>query len=158
MTKALSMDLRSRVLRAIGGGLSCRQAAAHFGVSVSSAIRWHGRERAEGHAEPKRQGGDRRSGRVEAHAGTILGLVETTPDMTLSEIRAALAEQGASFGIATLWRFFDRRRITLKKRPRTRPNRTGSTSWSGDGRGSRRSSTSNPSVSSSSTRRGPPRP
>ena len=40
MAKSLSFDLRSRVLAVIAGGLSCRQAAARFGVSASSAIRW----------------------------------------------------------------------------------------------------------------------
>ena len=38
MPKALSFDLRTRVLPAIDAGLSCRQAAARFGVSASSAI------------------------------------------------------------------------------------------------------------------------
>ena len=113
MARALSMDLRSRALGAIRAGMSCRQAAAHFGVSASSAIRW--REREQGHAAPKPQGGDRRSDRIEAHGGTILGLVKATPDMTLAELREALAGQGLSLGIATLWRFFARRRITLKK-------------------------------------------
>ena len=42
MSKALSLDLRTRVLAAIAGGLSCRQAAQRFGVSASSAIRWRG--------------------------------------------------------------------------------------------------------------------
>ena len=123
MAKALSVDLRSRVVAAITGGMSCRQAAARFGVSASSAIRWHELERTQGDVRPKRQGGDRRSERIEAHAETILGLVEAIPDMTLAELKAALAEIGAAFGIGTLWRFFDRRRITLKKRPRTRPSR-----------------------------------
>jgi transposase len=158
MTKALSMDLRTRVLRAIGTGMSCRQAAAHFGVSASSAIRWHERERTDGQAAPKRQGGDRRSARIEAHAATILNLVEATPDMTLGEIRTALVRQGASFGIATLWRFFDRRRITLKKRPRTPPSKTVPTSWHGDGSGSRRSPTLIPAALSFLMRPGPPRP
>jgi transposase len=36
MPKALAFDLRSRVLAAIDAGLSCRQAAARFGVSASS--------------------------------------------------------------------------------------------------------------------------
>jgi transposase len=148
MTKALSMDLRSRVLKAISGGMSCRQAAAHFGVSASSAIRWHELQRTQGHSGPKRQGGDRRSGRIEACAEIILSLVAATPDMTLSEIRTALARKGASFGIATLWRFFDRRRITLKKRPRTRPSGTVPMSWSDAGHGLRHSLTSNPNVSS----------
>jgi transposase len=158
MTKALSMDLRSRVLGAIRDGMSCRQAAAHFGVSASSAIRWHERERTQGHAVPKPQGGDRRSGRIEAYAATILDLVGVKPDMTLSEIQTALIEKGASFGIATLWRFFDRRRITFKKRPPTQPSKTAPTSWRGDGGGSRRSRISNPGVSSSSMRPGPRRP
>jgi transposase len=125
MARALSIDLRRRVLGAIREGMSCRQAAVRFGVSASSAIRWCGREREQGDAEPKRQGGDRRSARIEAHAVTILGLVRATPDLTLIELRKALAGQGLSFGIASLWRFFNRRRITLKKRPRTRLSRTG---------------------------------
>ena len=59
MSKALSLDLRTRVLAAIGGGLSCRQAAQRFGVSASSAIRWRALERTQGDARPKALGGDR---------------------------------------------------------------------------------------------------
>ena len=128
MSKALSVDLRSRVLAAIAGGMSCRQAALRFGVSASSAIRWRALQRHQGHARPKPLGGDRRSGRIEAHAPLILALVEETPDITLMEIKTALAERGIAVGLATLWRFFERRRISLKKRRRTRPSRTGPTS------------------------------
>lgn len=124
MSKALSLDLRTRVLAAIAGGLSCRQAAQRFGVSASSAIRWRGLERRQGDARPKALGGDRRSGRIEARAGLILGLVEATPDITLEELRA----RGVAVGYGSLWRFFARRRITRKKRPRTRPSRRGRTS------------------------------
>lgn len=56
-------------------------------------------------------GGDRRSGRIEAHAALILAPVEEMPDITLDELKAALAERGLSAGYGTLWRFFDRRRI-----------------------------------------------
>lgn len=128
MSKALSLDLRTRVLAAIAGGLSCRQAAARFGVSASSAIRWRALERQQGDARPKALGGDRRSGRIEAHAGLILALVEDKPDMTLEELRAALAGRGVSVGYGTLWRFFDRRGITRKKRLRTPASRTARTS------------------------------
>ena len=96
-------------------------------MSPSSAIRWRAQEREQGDARPKALGGDRRSGRIEIHAALILGLIEETPDITLDELRAALAERGVSVGYGTLWRFFDRRRITLKKRPRTRPSKTGRT-------------------------------
>lgn len=128
MSKALSVDLRSRVLAAIAGGMSCRQAALRFGVSASSAIRWRALERVQGDARPKALGGDRRSGRIEAHAALILAFIEETPDITLAELKARLAEKRVDVGIGTLWRFFDRRRITLKKRRRTRPSRTVPTS------------------------------
>ena len=47
MPKPYSVDLRERVVMAVEDlGLSRRQAAAHFGVSYSSAIRvwvWYGK-------------------------------------------------------------------------------------------------------------------
>ena len=72
MARALSVDLRRRVVGAIAGGLSCRAAAERFGVSPSSAIRWRAQEQREGDVTPKRQGGDRHSHRIEAHAELIL--------------------------------------------------------------------------------------
>ncbi len=128
MSKALSVDLRDRVIAAVDGGMSCRQAAARFGVSASSAIRWRSRMRTQGDARPGPLGGDRRSGRIESHGDLILGLVDRQSDITLAELRAALAEQGVAVGMATLWRFFRRRRITLKKSRRTRTSRAVPTS------------------------------
>jgi transposase len=123
MAEALSFDLRRRVIAAIKGGMSCRQAADRFGVSASSAIRWHAQERKTGDARPKPQGGDRRSGRIEAYAAFILSAVNKTPDITLTELQRKLAKRGIGVGISTLWRFFKRHRITLKKRLRTPRNR-----------------------------------
>jgi transposase len=128
MSRALSVDLRERVVRAVAEGASCRAAAARFGISASSAIRWCARLRETGSVLPRALGGDRRSGRIEAHAPQILELVARTPDFTLAELRAVLAGSGLAVGIATLWRLLDRHRITLKKRPRTRPSRTAPTS------------------------------
>ena len=128
MSKALSVDLRDRVIAAIEDGMSCRQAAARFGVSAASAIRWRSRVRRQGDVRPGPLGGDRRSGRVESHADLILGLVALQTDITLAELRAALAERGVAVGTSTLWRFFVRRRITLKKSRRTRTSRAVPTS------------------------------
>ena len=125
MSKALSVDLRDRVVAAIDEGMSCRQAAARFGVSASSAIRWRTRLREQGDVRPGPLGGDRRSGRIESQAGLILSLVDQKPDVTLAELREALAERGIEVGLSTLWRFFDRRTITLKKSRRTRTSRAG---------------------------------
>lgn len=127
MSKALSVDLRTRVLAAISGGLSGRQAALRFGVSAASASRWRNLERATGDARPKVQGGDRRSGQTEAHAGEILRLYEAQPDISIQELRAALAGAGIVVGYGGLWRFFNRHRITVKKRRRTRPSKAAPT-------------------------------
>src|SRR3954462_1649867 len=115
MPKALSFDLRSRVLAAIDAGLSCRQAAARFGVSASSAIRWQGMRRAGGDARPKPQGGDRLSRRTEAHAELIHAALAEVPDITLPELKARLAEKGARVSVSALWRFCRRHKITRKK-------------------------------------------
>jgi transposase len=124
MSKALSVDLRERVVQAVAAGVSCRAAAVRFGVSAASAIRWCARLRATGSVVPGALGGDRRSGRTEAHAARILELLARTPDLTLAELRAVLAKAGIAVGMTSLWRLLDRHRLTRKKRPRTRPSRT----------------------------------
>ena len=128
MSKALSLDLRMRLLTAVAGGLSHRQAGERFGVSAASVSRWRALERSQGDARPKALGGDRRSGRVDACKALILSLVSETPDITLEEMRRALGERGHAFGFGTIQRFFRRHRITRKKRLPMRASRTARTS------------------------------
>jgi transposase len=59
MTRASSMDLRERVVAAIGDGQSCRQVSALFRVSVSSVVKWAQRARSTGSPAPRRVGGSR---------------------------------------------------------------------------------------------------
>ena len=87
-----------------------------FGVSAASVSRRRTLKRTQGDARPGPLGGDRRSGRIEAQHGLILDLVEETPDITIEELRRALAEQGHHFGYGTVQRFFARHRITRKKK------------------------------------------
>jgi transposase len=98
MSKALSVDLRERVVAAVAAGASCRVAAARFGVSAASAIRWAALAKEAGSVAPGPLGGDRRSARIETHAPLILRLVEQKSDMTRKEIRAELANEGVSVG------------------------------------------------------------
>ena len=128
MPKPLSFDLRSRVLAGVDAGLSCRRAAERFGVSVSSAIRWAALRRSDGDARPKPQGGDRLSHKTQAHAGPIRAVLIEVPDITLPELKARLAGQGAQVSVAALWRFCHRHKITRKKRRRTPQSRIGPTS------------------------------
>ena len=126
MGKALSVDLRNRVVAAVEAGLSRRRAAERFGVSVASAIRWIRLSRSAGHVRPKPVGGDQRSRRIEGCAPMILAAVEAKSDITLAELRSLLAERGVAVAVAvsSLWRFFARRNITVKKNPRTWRSRT----------------------------------
>jgi transposase len=50
MPRALSLDLRVRVLAAVSRGLSHRQAGERFGVSAASVSRWRMLEREQGEA------------------------------------------------------------------------------------------------------------
>ncbi len=90
--------------------------------------RWRALEREQGSARPKPMGGDQRSQYIEAHGDLILSLYEATPDITLQELRAVLAEHGVAVGYGSLWRFFRRHGITVEKRRPTRPSRRGPTS------------------------------
>ena len=116
MVRALSEDLRVRVIEAVEAGASRREAAARFGVSVSSAIRWVAVWRASGRTRAAPTGGDLRSARIETHKAFLLAQVNAEPDVTLAELRERLRrEKGVSVAISTLWRFLDRHRMTLKK-------------------------------------------
>jgi transposase len=128
MGQPLSLDLRVRLLAAVDGGMSCRAAAARFGVAPSTAIRWHALRRDAGDFAAKPQGGDMRSHRVEERASDILAVWKAQKDITLVELRSALAEMGLVVSVAGLHRFFARRGMTRKKRLAMLSSRTAPTS------------------------------
>ena len=114
---ALSRDIREKVVKAIKGGMSRRQAAARFDVGPATAVRWAKRVETTGDVAPMKMGGDRRSQRIEAHAEFILKEIKTKPDTTIMELRDKLRERhGLSFGYGTVWRFLARHKITRKKK------------------------------------------
>lgn len=124
MSKALSVDLRTRVLAAVAAGASHRVVAERFGVSAASVSRWRSLLRRQGDPRPGRLGGDRRSARIEAHAVTILDVLEATPDITIQELRRYLSGMGLAFGYGTIQRLLIRHDMTRKKRLLMPPNRT----------------------------------
>ena len=116
MTKPLSIDLRERLISAVECGRSRRSAAERFGVAASTAIKWVDQWRQTGHVRPRRQGGDYRSHRIEAHAEEILALIKETPDIILVEIAGHLDQaHGLKVAQSTVWRLLDRRGMTFKK-------------------------------------------
>ena len=124
MSKALSVDLRVRVLEAVATGATHREVADRFAVSAASVSRWRKLERERGDVRPKALGGDRRSNRIEAYHEAVMTALGPDRDATIEEVRASLIEQGLVFGFGTIQRFFARHAITRKKRLRTRVNKT----------------------------------
>ena len=116
MARALSGDLRGRVVEAVNDGLSRHEAAERFGVSVASAVRWVSAWRRTGQVAAQRQGGDRRSRRIEAVGETILSALKAKVDLSLDELVGLLwRRHGERFARSTVWRFLDRHAMTVKK-------------------------------------------
>jgi transposase len=113
MTKAYSLDLRERVIAAVEGGASRREAAERFEISVSSAIRWMRRWTSTKSAAAAPQGGSRSP--LEDHASWLLALIAAQPDLTLEEVVAAMRKQEIAGSRTAVWRFFERHGITFKK-------------------------------------------
>ena len=127
MAKALSEDLRSRVLKASADGISARQAAARFGIGISTPIRWIARAKI-GERRPRPQGW-RRSSTLDAHEAFLSGLIEERKDITLNEmVRHLAAERSMRIGRSALSAWLRRHGWTSKKSPDTHWSRTGLTS------------------------------
>jgi len=114
MARPYSRDLRERVVGAVEGGLSRRRAAELFGVAISTVIDWVDAWRAEGRLAAKPMGGDH-SSRLRQDRDWLLARIEETPDLTLEELRAELADRGKLVGYGTVWRFFAAEGISFKK-------------------------------------------
>ena len=120
MGAARSVDLRERVVAEVAAGMSRRQAAARFRVSISSAIRWVELQDQTGSVRPRPRGGKSRSP-LEPHAAWLLELVAREGDLTLAELeRRILDGIGVKITESSIRRFFARHAITFKKNPARR--------------------------------------
>jgi transposase len=116
MAEPLSKDMRERLIAAVEAGATRRAVADRFGVVASTVTKLVQRVKRTGSLAPAKQGGDRRSDRIEAHADEIISLITSTPDITLDEIAAHLkATHGKLFVVSTIWRCLDRHGLTFKK-------------------------------------------
>lgn len=117
MARALSDDLRVRVLEAGAAGGSARSVAKRFGIGISTAIRWLRRERESGERAARRPGKPRGS-KLDGHEAFIVGMIEAQKDITLNEMVARLKdEQSVGIGRSMLSRWLRQHRWTFKKRP-----------------------------------------
>ena len=114
MARPYSLDLRERVVGAVEGGMSRREAAEVFGVSPSTAVKWLRRQHDSGNVAARAMGGDHRS-RLGGERSFIEEQLEASNDLTIEELRTALRERGTVVGYGTVWRFLAKEKITLKK-------------------------------------------
>jgi putative transposase len=124
MGAPLSNDLRIRVVEAVEcQGMSRRAAAARFGIGIRTAVRWVSDYRTSGSVAPRKMGNPS-APKLTAHRETVLAILERQPDITIEALRHELADRGIGIGYGSIRRFFQRERITRKKRRGLRRNST----------------------------------
>jgi transposase len=111
----------------VEAGASRHEAAEHFGVSVSSVVKWMQRWSESRSAAPKPRGGS--ISPLEQQADRVVAVIAKQPDLTLEETAAELRRHRIRTSRSSLSRFFHRHDITFKKKPascRARTSRCGS--------------------------------
>ena len=126
MPSSYSGEMRERVIARVESGASRREAAEHFEISPSAAIKWLQRWNDDGSAASIPRGGS--TSPLEKQANWLLTLIAKQPDLTLDEVLVAMRKRRIAGSRTALWRFFARRQITFKKKACTRQSRNGLTS------------------------------
>ena len=114
MTKAYSLDLRTRVVRFVEAGHSRHEAARHFAVSVAFVVKLVAAFRTTGSLAPKPEGGWRYS-KLDPHRDFLLRRVAETSDLTMPDLAAELASRGTQVTPASISRWFIRNGYRFKK-------------------------------------------
>ena len=118
MARAYSMDLRERVVASVERDrMSCHQAAAHFGVAVSTAVKWVQRFWRTGSAAPGQMGGHKPKAIAGGHRDWLIERCRAG-DFTLRGLVAELAERGLKVDYRSVWNFVHAEKLSFKK---TRP-------------------------------------
>jgi transposase len=123
MAAPYSLDLRKRVVAAVAAGMSRKQAATHYQVSHSSAIRWTRRLAETGSPAALPMGGKKPFTLADEETW-IRDRVDEKPDMTGRELLAELNQRGIEVGYYAVWHFLDHVGLSFKKKPARQ--RTGS--------------------------------
>jgi len=103
-----------RVLKASAAGMSARQAAARFGIGISTAIRWVARAK-DGEPTSRPQGW-RRPSVLDAHEAFVVEMIEDRKDVTLDEMVERLSvERQVGISRSALGAWLRGRGWTFKK-------------------------------------------
>jgi transposase len=125
-----SLDLRARIVAAVAGGMTRGEAARHFRVSRSSAIRWTKRTAETGSPAALPMGGKKPFALAREEAW-IRTRVAEKPDLTGRELLAELHQRGVEISYYAVWHFLDRAGLSFKKRVCAPASRIAPTSRAG---------------------------
>ena len=114
------MDLRERVVAAVEtDGMSRHEAAARFGIAVSSAIKWVARYRKTGSVAPSKIGGYKPKALRGAHASWLMARCQEK-DFTISQFVEELQSvRGLKVDRRSVWEFLHAERLSHKKKTAT---------------------------------------
>ena len=154
--QSYSEDLRGRVLAAVDTGLGARAAASIFRVSVSYIYKALIRRRRTGEVNASARRGHRPRKLTPEQEAALASHIEAHPDITLAALQTWLAgEHAVQLSNGAMWSAVDRLGLSFKKRRCAPPSRTVRMSRPGAASGGRRSPSSTPTSSFSSTRPAP---
>lgn len=114
MVRPLSMDLRARVAATLAEGMSTREAAKHWGISVASAVRIGQLARA-GQGLAARKIGGHRLPILLSVSEAITSRLAAKTDWTVRALAVDLKADGIQVSHDTVWRFLRRQGLTFKK-------------------------------------------
>ena len=116
MSAPLPSALRARFQKYIEEGLSGRTAALRLKLSPATGARWARQVRTRGNAEAAPQGPPRGRGKLAPYQAFFEELIAQDPDITLFELRDALAEaEGVQAHHSSIANLLSRLGFTYKK-------------------------------------------
>src|ERR1700709_2443880 len=116
MGRPYSLDLRERVVAVLTAGVRGQQAAQHFSIGESSALRWARRARESGSPKAKPMGGTRPFV-LEGHRRWITVRLAEKPDLTLRALAGELRALGAKGSAFAVWSIVADAGLSFKKKP-----------------------------------------
>jgi putative transposase len=111
------MDLRKRVVSAVKEeGLSRHQAAARFGVAISTAVNWAKRFDERGSVAPDKMGGHKPKKITGDHADWLRKRCHEKPFTLNGLVRELAGERSLKVDYRSVWEFVHAEHLSFKKR------------------------------------------
>jgi len=130
------MDLRERVVRAVKDeGLTRHQAAARFGVAISTAINWVKRFEDRGDVTPDRIGGHKPKKIAGDHADWLRWRCGEKPFKLRGLVKELAEERQLIVDYRSVWEFVHAEGLSFKKRRWSPASVIAPTSPAGEGSG-----------------------